>query len=1143
MSDKPQSDEQSRHRIVHDIERNIFVDAGAGTGKTTALVGRIVHLVSSGTVGITQIAAITFTEAAAAELRERIRRSLEETSEASDNPGVRQRCAQALDDLDQAAISTLHAFARRILTEFALAAGLPPGFDVLIEPGATVQFHERWREFLDTKMADPELEAAFTTAFGLGFTTGDLERFAHDLRPHADRLTLPRSQNSTVRPIDVAPIVAALEKATSFSQYCSEPTDKLLAHLHALKLWTKELRTTTDNFSLLLTLAELPKLTSNRGQAQHWSGMKAEVVNALAEANTVREATITGLRVPAMEALVNAITRFSRGAIDLRIQAGNVEFQDLLVLARDLLRRDSHVRAALHDRYRVLMLDEFQDTDPLQIEIATLIATDDPEPGTRNFAELSVPAGRLFVVGDPKQSIYRFRRANIALYHRVRESFGADVEQLNHNFRSRPEILAFVNAVFAELFSVSDDAASLQTTYAPLESHRPSNNGPAVHVIGDASDADGGVTAVRALEAHEISATIAAIRSDAWQVGDERHMKSNPGATRPARYADIAILIPTRTSLDALLGALDDAGIPARVESTSPAYRSEEVRTLLVLLEAIDDPANGIAVVGALRSPTFGCSDADLVAWHTAGRSFNPLALASTDDVAISSPVFDALTRIAALHEQRTWLSLATLVETVIRECRLFEVEFASFDRRARDAWRRFRLIADLARSFETSTPTRLRGFVQFVRRQIEEDAKITEHIVAESDDDAVRILTVHHAKGLEFPIVLLCGLNARAQNQPPRVLFDDHSNADGHTVEIRIGTRDAVFETPRYAALKDLDDAAGRYEATRLLYVAATRARDHLVVSLHRGSGKQDQTCAAAQIARALESSPDAQAVCYSLAVGTEDGPRPTVPPGVPAPGMAPVSDRQRWSDERRQLVERLRTFPQITATSLAQLMDPSLRGRDATGLTAAPGASGGEATEGDSAEGDSLDSATTPVRRRGRAGTAIGRAVHAVLQTVDLAGASDLGETCRARALEENVAEHEDDIRRLVTGALNAPIVAEALTHRFWREVPVAATISGVLIDGYIDLLFEDSDGLVIVDYKTDAFAEDGDLDHLVERYRAQVAAYAVALEAAVARPVSRICLLFTHRLGAELREIADPSIAKQEVRFWLASFTMSE
>ncbi len=129
------------------------------------------------------------------------------------------------------------------------------------------------------------------------------------------------------------------------------------------------------------------------------------------------------------------------------------------------------------------------------------------------------------------------------------------------------------------------------------------------------------------------------------------------------------------------------------------------------------------------------------------------------------------------------------------------------------------------------------------------------------------------------------------------------------------------------------------------------------------------------------------------------------------------------------------------------------------------------------------------------------------------------------------------------LVTGALNAPIVAEALTHRFWREVPVAATISDVLIDGYIDLLFEDSDGLVIVDYKTDAFADAGDLDHLVERYRAQVAAYAVALEAAVARPVSRICLLFTHRLGAELREIPDPSDAKQEVRFWLASFAMSE
>ncbi len=674
-------------------------------------------------------------------------------------------------------------------------------------------------------------------------------RYLVHLTPRSDPSTSPRSSQLS-------------RTALSYSHYCSDPTDKLLAHLHKLKPWTEELRTTTDNFSLLLTVAELPTLTSRLGQAQHWSGMKPQVVDALAEANAAREATITGVRVPAMEALVNAIMRFSRDAIDARIQAGHVEFQDLLVLARDLLRRNSHVRAALHDRYRVLMLDEFQDTDPLQIEIATLIATDDPEPGTRDFAELSIPAGRLFVVGDPKQSIYRFRRADIALYHRVRESFGTDVEQLNHNFRSRPEILTFVNAVFAELFSVSDDAALLQTTYAPLESHRPAHSAPAVHVIGDASDADGGVTAVRALEAHEISATISAIRSDAWQVGDERHMDSDPGATRPARYADIAILIPTRTSLDVLLGALDDAGIPARVESTSPAYRSEEVRTLLVLLEAIDDPTNGIAVVGALRSPSFGCSDADLVAWHDAGRSFNPLALASTDDVAVSSPVFDGLTRIADLHEQRTWLPLATLVEAVIRECRLFELELMSLDRRARDAWRRFRLIVDLARSFDAGTPTRLRGFVQFLRQQLDEDAKITEHIVAESDDDAVRILTVHHAKGLEFPIVLLCGLNVGTKNQPPRVLFDDHSNADARTVEIRIGKNGDGFETPRYATLKDLDDAAGRYESTRLLYVAATRARDHLVVSLHRDSGKQDKDCAAAQIARALESSPDAQSV-----------------------------------------------------------------------------------------------------------------------------------------------------------------------------------------------------------------------------------------------------------------------------------------
>jgi ATP-dependent exoDNAse (exonuclease V) beta subunit len=396
---------------------SLFVEAGAGTGKTSALVDRVVALVARGDVELRHVAAITFTEAAAAELRDRVRGALEAVANGRDerypDDRAQRRCRDGLHQLDDAALTTLHGFAQRILSDQPFEIGLPPGFAVLEEIEASVVFDQRWAAFVDAVFADPALEPALTVWLAGGLSVDKLRPVAEQLGRSYDRLPDAVLPPPDVRPPRLAELRTALESLVALRQRdCHDDDDLLAVHIDTVTTAHQWLANATDPLDVLDALNAVPKLSCARGQKGCWGDVTA-ARNACTEAEALRVDVVDQPRRDALAVLLGRLIAFARDSADLRRREGRLEFHDLLVLARDLLRDHPDTRRAVAARYRCLLLDEFQDTDPLQIEIAALLTAHEADLSARRWSDVRVRPGALTLVGDPKQSIYRFRRADL----------------------------------------------------------------------------------------------------------------------------------------------------------------------------------------------------------------------------------------------------------------------------------------------------------------------------------------------------------------------------------------------------------------------------------------------------------------------------------------------------------------------------------------------------------------------------------------------------------------------------------------------------------------------------------------------------------------------------------------------------------
>lgn len=1123
-------DDQARTTIREDLSRTLFVEAGAGTGKTSALVGRILNLVltndDSVRVPLSQIAAITFTNAAAAELRERIRLKFEEAlskAHEKEDQALIERCEEALADADIAAIQTLHGFAYRLLSEYPVEVGIPPRVEIIDDVQSQLAFDERWSAFLDALYEDPTVEEFIVRAsiLGMDLAGHGFRSIAEDFDSNWDRLSNVSPPNGIPTPLNFDGIREAIF-AIEALDLPDDESDGLVKKIRTAEGLFARFRHATSDHQKLRVVAELADgpTFKGAGNKKNWGAGLEDAKETWIALGDPIERLLASVANQTLREITSRIAAFTRKSAEERCSEGVLENQDLLVLALQLLQTSPEARAGLSSRYSVLMLDEFQDTDPIQISLALLLASSfqGPEPGPWN--ELEAEAGRLFMVGDPKQSIYRFRRADIQLFLEARAKFADGAASLECNFRTVEPVIDAINGLFAEVMAVDSE---LQAKYSPLIPQRqPSptiDHRPLVLGQGHSGKAD----ERRKEEAADVAAVIAEIRDhpERWLVGDGKDADGNDKWRKPV-LSDVTILLPRRTSLQQLSVALDAHEIPFRADKGDPVYETQEVRDLLHVLKAVDDPSNEIAMVAALISPLYACGYDDLYAFTSAGGKFSIDAV--IPDEAAGTPVAVGIEHLREIARRKWWDEPSELLVQLIDE--RYAMALPAQERRSRDIWRRLRYVVDQARAFAEAGGGDLRAYLEWTDLQGYEGSRATEKALPEADDVAVQIMTIHGSKGLEFPITILSGMDASTSHSSrgAEVLWGN----EGELPEIKLK---GSLKTSGFDDLLEPEAENTEPEMDRLLYVALTRARDHLVISGYHAVNKKGEPAA----------SLGAKVHAWAADAGSELVRRldATVEVGLPSDG-SPKTDNKtnspppliashaEWAEAHKQRLVNGSARSTISATGLAHSV---AAGTDVNAVPAPDvyaGTAGEFVFEDDPADDDEPEAGDLPPRifRRGRAGTAIGTAVHGVLQFLDLANPDEgsILSLSESQAWAESVPEHLETIRGAVRSVLDADIVKACATHQHHKELYVAAPVGSITVEGYVDLLVETPEGLVVVDYKTDTVNSEAEVDAKLAHYALQGTAYALAIESATGMTVCDVQFIFAKPGGPIVRSVTD-------------------
>jgi ATP-dependent helicase/nuclease subunit A len=816
MSEREPADAAARKAIRERLDVTMLVEAAAGTGKTTSLVARMVHLVESGRARASSIAAITFTVKAASHLRERFQEEVEKRLAAARESGpAREALRAALDEIDRGFIGTTHAFCARLLRERPVEAGLDPEFEELEEAEArqlTALFWNRWYE---EESAAGNALLAEARELGLDRKTlrGPFERVVDypdvtlvsqrtprpDLREVCEHLC---ARLDTIEP----------HLPTDADRDEPDPFEKLIVKL----LWQRRSSDLTDPFEQFALIDEANHAQQKPVQKRWPDGKLAKRLF-----DDYSQFVLTELR-PAVERWREHVHGI---AIDLlrpaaeafaaeRRRNGTLTFQDLLVCARDMLRDHAAVRRYFQRRFTHLLVDEFQDTDPLQAEVLLYLTGE--EIGEKNWRRLRPRPGSLFIVGDPKQSIYRFRRADITTYLDVRkriEESGGEVVQLSTNFRSAPEICTFVNDAFRTLFTQDDVESGRQAPHVDLTHFHEDQTPAGVYRL---ETADAAPAMMAEAEAECVAQWIL------------RSVQAGGAEGRSAlRYSDVLLVSWQRPRLHHYARVFERLGIPYQITGSRAFHEFEGLESVMPLLRAVADPDDEISIVAFLRGALCGVDDDALYRFVQAEGSFSPFrdVPGGTDEGiarglrVIREAIDDARQHPPAAAIARLFDRLGLLPLAASRE---------------RPGTRSGNLL--LALSIARTLSARGESFASIVEQYaslLESDPDIEELDVDPARRDAVRLMNLHQVKGLEAPVVFL--IDPAKEYDFDVELFVDRSGEEsrGHFVVSREwGRGKKVLASPAgWDAYQRTEHEYKRAEKLRLLYVAATRARRMLVV------------------------------------------------------------------------------------------------------------------------------------------------------------------------------------------------------------------------------------------------------------------------------------------------------------------------
>jgi ATP-dependent helicase/nuclease subunit A len=1057
----PPVDQDARLQARDDHATSLVLEAGAGTGKTTLLIDRILALVRSGHVRLEEIAAVTFTENAATTMKLRLRERLEGARADTAAPEAeRRRAAEALDVLERAQVSTIHALCAAILAERPLECGVVPGFRTADEAEADMLFAAAWEEWLADRLVkgDDVLLEAFDREIPLegegrfgersslrGFARALIEQ--RDLRPLV--ADTPEDAGAWQRDLD-----EHAERARAVLRL-APAGDTLTARLEDLVAFADQPRT-ADPAETARRLLKMPAISGNvRGNRARWTRADAlEEARSIADwsrqaATSWRAVHGAALHGRLMAALAGVGDRYAR----LKAERGVLDYLDLLLKARAALRDREPVRRYFRGRFRLLIIDEFQDTDPLQVEIARLLAGEAP--------------GGLVVVGDAKQSIYRFRRADVDLFRRLSKEAmarpGHKVLHLTQNFRSRPAILRFVNRAFGVLIKESEDSG--QPAYEPIDPPAGLAEEPSVIALRFEAPLAEGADLLRA-ESAALAALIAQMAAGRYEVRDP-----STGANRKSRAGDVMVLARRLTQVRHLEEALEAAGLRFAVEGGKSFFDRQEVHETLAVLRAIEDPTDRVSLVAALRSSFFGVSDRDIVTYALAG---GPLWIGPVDETKPRAEALGpAMALLDDLHRRRTRDSVPAILDRLYDETRVLAALTGT--RRGEAQIANLEKVASLARQAAELGVLTLRGFAELLQARILEASEEPDlPSTRPGDPHTVRILSIHKAKGLEAPVVALFDAADNFRMTTDAVALWDAG-------AIALGFR-AGCQPPGWDALAAADQKKAWAEGHRLKYVACTRARDLLVIPLpppdaRAGSFWRELTQFLPKATDADVQVVDAATVPAPVREADDTDLRALAAAGG---GDAAAA---RWDAERKQRIEDAaqRPFVPISATRAAARSAPP---------AAVVAASGG--------------------------GRDFGGLVHRILEWIPLEADDAPGLAARmAAALGPTFGLDAEGARRAgdaARRALDLPVMHRARkAAKLWRELPVWFPEGEDLIEGVVDLVFEEDGGLVIVDYKTDHIADDQAVAQAAH-HAPQLQLYGRGLAQATAMPVRERLVLFT-------------------------------
>jgi len=874
----------------HDV--SMVVTAGAGTGKTFVLVEKYLNLLTRFNYHIGDILALTFTEKAAAEMKERIREKVIQCLR--DDPD-NQVWKTAYDELVMAPIMTFHSFCAHILREFAIEAGIDPGFVILDEAAALAIEREAFealirdpsdaiREPLVRLLAQVERYHLHQILLFLSQHIESFILFAQDLERDPEGIItnwevfLEKTRAPVLKEFFTnSDVCDAISDIIRFERMYTNEDDTAVRYIKNILPYLRELTADASPEQLHAAAKNILaiKRSGNLGSQKKW---KKEDLARFRQAKTYlikslerivpyfslyieRDSPFTAATIAFFKDLTVVAQEYFETFSRLKQQQNGLDFHDLISLTNDFLRKNEPiVHRHIRPRYQYILIDEFQDTDPAQFDIITAI-----------IGELTPKNRSLFIVGDPKQSIYLFRNADVTRFKEAQERILSDCNgdciNLDISFRSSHAVTSCVNLLFSHIFASPEKP--WEFGYEPIHvcDERQSSPGSVMILLPKKAPKGSVRSETKEREAAMVANTIKRIvSSDSFVITDKN------GMTRKAKYEDIAILLERRTFLSTYTAALLREEIPFYVHGGIGFYSRQEIYDLYNILSFLVRPFDSAALFGALRSPYFSLSDAVLYHIHhlpQAGQDWSlykklnicaeickSQSSQEIEGIGIhSSSDRDLIIRASALLASWKKIthrdSVISLIRRVIHDSQILTI-YGALDDGAQQVANLNKLMGIVRKRSEGAYYS-LSDLVEDLTVSITDEEREGEAALEALSQTSVNIMTVHAAKGLEFPIVILPDMGYTREGDLGTVLFGDHTSLFGvkipdpsHEYEMR--------ETPVYTALSLIQREKENAERKRLFYVGATRARDHLILcgtlpekgfeSLEDGKSRIDWVC-----------------------------------------------------------------------------------------------------------------------------------------------------------------------------------------------------------------------------------------------------------------------------------------------------------